>query len=1035
MRKILLLIGLLLCVSLVSAQNFTNLDGNNRWVQLPGQGAIIFLGEENLDVRLCLAGAPNNIVHRIDPTTNNEIDQIDITNLQSFTYPMERGTGIWYQSSWVNPLVGDRTQPAFQVQEPHLIVRLWNSDTDTDSGTSIPRESLVRFRYDLDTNLDALTTRPDYIANPAPYIRMGLVTPTGVQLLELDTLDRTTGLVARTPLASQPDPRFTGPSSNWMWPDNRLIPPVDPPGQFGWWAGFRDNTNNELSDFRYPLGRYDLTAVCNVNNMFVNNQVEGQTFDALEFELGTQALSVSTADVTLAKARNKEVTATITGLPGHVYDLFIYDDCPPKMTGRICDRLPFIVGARATLAASNIILDPVNGPYPIGGTAVVDGCWDRMTIREIVPSGDQYPSQGTWDILDEGTRYYARVTTGNDGIARVPLFIDDTIDEGTYKIQVQDSVTNVKAQTDITVTRGDVQIRLFDSFGNEKTADPTFAVGEIIRIEGTNSDTEAVFMWMTGPGIDPSGVNLWDGSSNPIRIPSPDSTQVDGGAVQNYWRLMPDWETDLTRWGPGKYKIWVYSGNADGRFCRCDQPGCENCPIDGCFGMNCEQGVRELENCQYCIAADDIEINLIAPSLMGNVTDVTPCCCPGAECGQIGGTEKFHLTGSAPGNYQNNLNLWIFGPGMVGTRPYLYVNGLRTKLDNSFEYEINREILYPNGIDLCQMAPGTYDLILQTSGLNGVYNLVVQNADTNGNVYIDTDQSGQWEHAFSIDGKGSLFGQEAVRKLLQTFDSSGIDDQYLHLKFTINPKPCDDRIDFNADRNTGSAPLTVNFADNSRISGVSYAWFANNEPIGTGKNLKFVFPEPGKYSIRLEITDGKGDVTQLTKEWYINVLSTPVADFSYDPKSVTVGEPIQFLDQSTGKPTSWLWHFGDGSSSPLQSPVYAYQNPGIYTIMLTVSGENGISAESATQTITVQGSSTPVVADFKTEVTNGTNVQFTDLSSGFGITSWVWDFGDGETSTERNPKHTYLKEGTYQVSLTVSNGSDDNTAKKLIGIR
>ena len=130
-----------------------------------------------------------------------------------------------------------------------------------------------------------------------------------------------------------------------------------------------------------------------------------------------------------------------------------------------------------------------------------------------------------------------------------------------------------------------------------------------------------------------------------------------------------------------------------------------------------------------------------------------------------------------------------------------------------------------------------------------------------------------------------------------------------------------------------------------------------------------------------------------------------------------------------------MWHFGDGSSSPLQSPVYTYLNPGVYTVMLTVSDENGISGDSATQTITVQGSSTPVVADFKTEVTNGTNVQFTDLSSGFGITSWVWDFGDGSTSTERNPKHTYLKEGTYQVSLTVSNGSYENTAKKPIGIR
>ncbi len=135
-----------------------------------------------------------------------------------------------------------------------------------------------------------------------------------------------------------------------------------------------------------------------------------------------------------------------------------------------------------------------------------------------------------------------------------------------------------------------------------------------------------------------------------------------------------------------------------------------------------------------------------------------------------------------------------------------------------------------------------------------------------------------------------------------------------------------------------------------------------------------------------------------------------------------------------------MWHFGDGSSSPLQSPVYTYLTPGVYTVMLTVSDETGISGDSATQNITVQGSSTPVEpvkANFSARVLNGTTVDFTDTSKiGYGIISWLWNFGDGSFSTDQKPlPHTYLKEGVYQVSLSVSDGNTKDTIMKEIGIR
>ena len=78
---------------------------------------------------------------------------------------------------------------------------------------------------------------------------------------------------------------------------------------------------------------------------------------------------------------------------------------------------------------------------------------------------------------------------------------------------------------------------------------------------------------------------------------------------------------------------------------------------------------------------------------------------------------------------------------------------------------------------------------------------------------------------------------------------------------------------------------------------------------------------------------------------------------------------------------------------------------------------------------------TTITADFGSDVQSGlpaTAVQFTDLStiSSGSITSWLWDFGDGQTSTEKSPSHTYSATGNYNVSLTVKGKDVSNTKTK-----
>jgi PKD repeat protein len=144
----------------------------------------------------------------------------------------------------------------------------------------------------------------------------------------------------------------------------------------------------------------------------------------------------------------------------------------------------------------------------------------------------------------------------------------------------------------------------------------------------------------------------------------------------------------------------------------------------------------------------------------------------------------------------------------------------------------------------------------------------------------------------------------------------------------------------------------------------------------------------------------------------------PVAGINVDRNITEVGSPIQFTDQSTGEITTWSWSFGDGSGSNDPSPVHTYTKKGQYQISLKISNPAG--TDEIMSNISVLE---PPVANFSTSQTNimiNTKITFEDESTG-DIDNWAWDFGDGTTSTLKNPSHIYENAGTYTVTLEVNN--------------
>ena len=135
--------------------------------------------------------------------------------------------------------------------------------------------------------------------------------------------------------------------------------------------------------------------------------------------------------------------------------------------------------------------------------------------------------------------------------------------------------------------------------------------------------------------------------------------------------------------------------------------------------------------------------------------------------------------------------------------------------------------------------------------------------------------------------------------------------------------------------------------------------------------------------------------------------------------------------------TTWSWDFGDGTTSTEQNPAHTYQDAGDYTVSLEVVGPGGSDIKIMKKYIHLTMPSVPV-ANFTATPRSGDGplvVQFTDNSSGH-VSSRLWDFGDGTTSTEQNPTHTYrfknIADYTVSLSVTGMGGSDTETKTNYI---
>jgi len=310
-------------------------------------------------------------------------------------------------------------------------------------------------------------------------------------------------------------------------------------------------------------------------------------------------------------------------------------------------------------------------------------------------------------------------------------------------------------------------------------------------------------------------------------------------------------------------------------------------------------------------------------------------------------------------------------------------------------------------------------------------NSLIQKFDSNGKFITkwgsEGSGSGQfyWPQGVAVDSSGNVYVADTGNSRIQKFDSNG--------KF-ITKWGSEGSGDGQFNGPVGvvvdsSANVYVADTWNHRIqkldSSGKFITKWGSEGSGDGQ-----FSDPEDVTIDSSGNAYVADSGNNRIQKFAKVASTqPVASFSASPTSGKAPLTVAFTDKSTEVPTKWKWSFGDGTTSTKQNPTHKYSKVGSYTVKLTATNDKGSNTATKKDYIKVV---TKPVASFSAKPTSGKaplTVAFTDKSTEIP-TKWKWSFGDGKTSTVQNPKHQYLQEGNYKVTLTVTNAAGSNTTTK-----
>jgi PKD repeat protein len=209
-----------------------------------------------------------------------------------------------------------------------------------------------------------------------------------------------------------------------------------------------------------------------------------------------------------------------------------------------------------------------------------------------------------------------------------------------------------------------------------------------------------------------------------------------------------------------------------------------------------------------------------------------------------------------------------------------------------------------------------------------------------------------------------------------------------------------------------------------------YQWDFGDGTKAEGKITQHQYNKPGSYKIKLSVSDNS-DVANNRTSTSVKIIinSPPIADAGTN-KRAAAGDKILFSAaksyDSDGKIISYQWDFGDGTSGEGVRAYHAYTSPGDYSVTLSVTDNSATKSQTSTAAIKVHINFPPVAVIKAPSLITINPVQF-DASQSYDsdgkILQYFWSFGDGKTGTGQKIKHSFVKPGSYTVTLKIKDDS------------
>jgi gliding motility-associated-like protein len=322
-------------------------------------------------------------------------------------------------------------------------------------------------------------------------------------------------------------------------------------------------------------------------------------------------------------------------------------------------------------------------------------------------------------------------------------------------------------------------------------------------------------------------------------------------------------------------------------------------------------------------------------------------------------------------------------------------------------FTLKPQVTYAALPAVCESVTGTVS-VAKGSVLNGVAGTPVYRG-------IATDAVGNFTP--SIAGAGT-------HTVWYVFTGTGGCKDSMSQTITVDPRPA---ADFTLNSSSICLDKTVVITNASSANTTGWAWdFGNGNTATTAGPFTRSYSSATNYTIKLTVTSNKG-CTSTTTSKQLTVDPLPVADFQL-PGSICLNNgsgQAQFTNKSkisTNGALTYAWDFGDGSTpSSAINPTHTYNSAGPFSVSLVVTSDKGCIDDSIQVLNTFYQKPVAGFSVTPDTLCQGTPNSFTDASAASGSTvqSWLWKFGDGTTSTQKDPTKTFAFPSDYSVTLVV----------------